>query len=198
MHDAFPGLAGKEIYLPLLGDFQLDNAETAITCLAFLQQIGNEISADDIIQGFKGLRWPGRFEIISRNPLVIIDGAHNYDSFRKLKATIDIYLSKRKKIFIFGVSEDKEVRKMLSIINPSIDLLIITQAKHPRALGIGSIEQCARKIGMEYTKADSVEDSLKSAMEEIQGQTAIIAAGSIFIAGEVRKLWPSFQERITL
>ena len=84
---------------------------------------------------------------------------------------------------------------MLTIINPSIDHLIITQAKHPRALDIKSIEKCAKKIGINYTTANSVEDSFRIAMGESREQSAIIAAGSIFIAGEVRKLCPPIQER---
>lgn len=192
---SFPGLLKKDIYLPLLGDFQLDNAATAITCLAILKEMGFEVSVEDIIRGFTHLYWPGRFEIISSQPLVIIDGAHNYDSFRKLKATIDMYLNNKEIILIFGVSEDKEIKRMLTIINPSIDHLIITQAKHPRALDIKSIEKCAKKIGINYTTANSVEDSFRIAMGESREQSAIIAAGSIFIAGEVRKLCPPIQER---
>lgn len=183
-----------EFFMPLLGDHQLNNAATAIACVLELSNYGYRISIDDMIKGFGQIDWPGRFEIISRQPLIIIDGAHNRDSIRKFKATIDLYLPGKKKILIFGASEDKEVKLMLSILQPSIDRLIITKAKHPRALEVEDIEKIARDLGFNYDLTGNVEESLEIALKKCESDSVILAAGSIFIAGAVKEIWSSHME----
>ena len=126
---------------------------------------------------------------ISHEPLIIVDGSHNRDSIRKFKAAVDLYLAEKKKILIFGASEDKEVKLMLSIIQPSIDKLIITKAEHPRAMETGDIEGFAQQLEMDYSVTENVEDSLKLALELYEPGSLILAAGSIFVAGAVKNIW---------
>ena len=185
----------KDFDFPLLGNHQLDNARTALACVNELQQEGYSIEYQSMYKGLNGLKWPGRFEVISKDPLIIIDGAHNRDSFRKLKEAIDLYLSDKQKILIFGASEDKEVKLMLSTINPSIDRLIVTKAQHPRALESEILQEKAREIGIDCDAAKSVEESIELAVKYYTPGSAILAAGSIFIAGAVKEIWRSQGER---
>jgi dihydrofolate synthase/folylpolyglutamate synthase len=186
---------GKEFVLPLLGDHQLDNARTALVCVRELEKRGYSISYESIYAGLKELKWPGRFEVISRKPLIIIDGAHNRDSFQKLKDALDLYLAGKKIIFIFGASEDKEVERMLATIQPSIDRLIVTQAQHPRAFESDILLERAKTLGFECDAAKTVEESIELAVKYYTNESVIIAAGSIFIAGAVREIWQSQIER---
>jgi dihydrofolate synthase/folylpolyglutamate synthase len=172
-----------------LGDHQLENTRTALTCITELETNGYTFSPESIKKGIETLFWPGRFEILSRDPLVIIDGAHNRDSFRKLERTMAEYLHGREKILIFGASEDKEVELMLKIIEPQVNLLVITQAAHPRALQGSEIQNRAARLGMRSVVTGSVEEALEYALNQYQKNSAILAAGSIFIAGAVKEIW---------
>lgn len=178
-----------DFFIPLIGDHQLENARSAYICVQALRQKGFRISENQIEEGFKNIQWPGRMEVISHNPLIIVDGAHNRDSFRKFKATVDTYLPGKKRLLIFGASEDKEVELMLEIIQTSIDELIITRAQHPRALEGEKIAAIAGKLGMKFIITDSVEIGLEQATQDYTEDSVILAAGSIFIAGAVKEIW---------
>ncbi|BBB48569.1 bifunctional folylpolyglutamate synthase/dihydrofolate synthase [Pelolinea submarina] len=181
--------SSPEFFMLLIGRHQLENARTAYVALEVLKDKGFPITEDQIRDGYRNIDWPGRMEIISRNPLIIVDGAHNRDSFRKFKNTIDAYLPDKKKLLIFGASEDKEVELMLGRIQSSLDVLIITKAQHPRALEGEVIAVKAEKMNIKYHITDSVEDALATALRLADDQTVILAAGSIFIAGAVKNVW---------
>ncbi len=178
-----------EFFMPLIGDHQLENARTAYVAVQILKEKDFNLPEEQIKAGFMNINWPGRMEVISREPLIIVDGAHNRDSFLKLKNTIDKYLPDKKKILIFGASEDKEVELMLGRINSSIDELIITKALHPRALEGEIIAVKAEKLNMNYRITSSVEDAISQALHDYNDQSVILAAGSIFIAGAVKNVW---------
>ena len=176
-----------DIFIPLLGDHQIENAISAFACIEELKRKGIQISTDAIIKGFKNVKWPGRFEIINKQPLVIVDGAHNSDSFRKLEKTIKKYLSGRKIILIFGASEDKEVVSMLRIIQPHIKTLIITRSEHPRAMELNSIKEIADSLKISSVIEDNVKNAIGEAFVLSDETSVILAAGSIFIAGAVKE-----------
>jgi ATP-dependent Lon protease len=178
---------GQELNLPLLGDHQLENARTALTCIMELENKGYQFSLESIQKGIETLNWPGRFEILNRDPLLIIDGAHNRDSFRKLERTMAEYLQGKEKILIFGASEDKEVELMLKIIRPQVDLLVITQAAHPRALHGCEIQDRAMRLGMRNRVTGSVEEALEYALNQYQHNSAILAAGRFLSPGLLKK-----------
>ena len=174
-----------KFHLPLLGKHQVSNALVTYAVIRELRHQENVISKESIKNGFASVNWPGRFEIIQKKPLIVIDGAHNPDSFRKLKAAINDYLPLKKVIMIFGVSEDKNVRSMLRIVKPVVENLIITRSNHPRALEIEKIKIIADKLGFKNQIEDKIEDAILIALSKARNDTAIIASGSIFIAGAV-------------
>lgn len=178
----------KLINLPLLGAHQLENAGTAFAVIQELRKQGFEISDQAVRDGFANVQWPGRFEVIQREPLMIIDGAHNPESFRRLAETIKHLLPDRKVVFVFGVSEDKNVKSMLKIIQPLVEHLIITQSEHPRALGIYEIQAIANLLEIPNAAYSEVGQA-RDAAERFAGKNGvIIAAGSIFIAGAFRQM----------
>jgi len=176
-----------DIFISLLGDHQIDNAVTAFACIEELKRQGIDIDSDAISLGFKNINWPGRFEVINKKPLVIIDSAHNLDSFRKLAATIRKYLPEQQVLLIFGASEDKEVEKMLNIIKPLIKNLIITRSEHPRAMEINKIEGIATHLNIPFVIEENIKNAIGEALVRSDDLTAIVAAGSIFIAGAVKE-----------
>ncbi|NMB58681.1 MAG: bifunctional folylpolyglutamate synthase/dihydrofolate synthase, partial [Chloroflexi bacterium] len=97
---------GVDFYIPLLGRHQVDNAATAITAVMKLRQLGYEISDKAMQDGLAKVVWPCRFEVISRNPLIVVDSAHNRDSAHKLRLAVQDYFPEKPITLIFGASED--------------------------------------------------------------------------------------------
>ena len=101
------GRLGKyKLTIPLLGQYQLVNAATAIGALEVLIEKGNKISLKSIVQGMKEVNWEGRLQVLNRHPLVVVDGAHNRDSAQKLRQSLEQYFNFDRAILIVGMSSD--------------------------------------------------------------------------------------------
>jgi dihydrofolate synthase/folylpolyglutamate synthase len=185
------GEQGEHFYnLSLLGDHQLDNAVTAYTTLMRLKTFGFDLPDEAIKTGFETVSWPGRFEILSRNPWVIIDSAHNPDSAARLAKTIDDYFYGKTVILVFGVSEDKDIHGMLDALCPKVDLIVATESFHPRAMAADELAEIVKMHQVPVTAFDTAEDALDFAISKTETQDAvIITAGSIFIAAAIRDIW---------
>ena len=175
--------------IPLLGDHQINNAITAFACVMRLRKLGYEINESALKNGFSRVEWQGRFEVICQKPLIIVDGAHNRASFRKLRDTIEKYLAGKKVILIFGASEDKEVKLMLKIIKPYIDHFIFTKSEHPRALGLDKLEKFASSLDLNNYSISEIDSIIPLILRNSDQKKAYIASGSIFIAGAIKQLF---------
>ena len=171
--------------MTLLGDHQLDNALTAYAVVKNLPP-QYHVSEAAISAGFRKAHWTGRFEVISKSPMIIIDGAHNPYSFEKLSQTIQKYLPGEKVALIFGASEDKDVPQMIEIISPFVEKIIYTRSDHPRAM---SREDFLAILTPQQLQEFCFEE-LETLITEIKRNTddIYLAAGSIFIAGAVKQM----------
>ena len=182
-----PELPPLTLRIPLLGSHQVENA---VTAYAALKMSGLALSDAQIAQGFAQVRWPCRFEIASREPVVIFDSAHNEDAFVRLAQTLETYFPNRKAVLILGISEDKHLQAMLAAIKPLIDTLIVTRADHPRALEPEKIIATARSIELQTEAVTPVETALDRALEIAKKNGSIIlSAGSMFVTAEVKTAW---------
>ncbi|HEX2979399.1 MAG TPA: cyanophycin synthetase, partial [Anaerolineaceae bacterium] len=175
--------------LPLLGKHQIDNAVTAYAALQAARQAGLRISTEAIQKGFAGVEWPGRFEVMNRDPLLIVDSAHNPDSAAKLRQALDDYLPGMPVILLFGASEDKDVWGMFQELIPRVERVIATQSVHPRAMEAEKIVELAQRLGCPAKAVLPFEAALQTALSEAGGRSAVIAAGSLFIAAAARHAW---------
>lgn len=175
--------------IPLLGQHQVENAATAYAVLQTARNYGLRISGAEIEQGFEQVFWPGRFEVLSRNPILIVDSAHNRDSALKLRLAIDDYLSGRPVILIFGASEDKDVRGIFTELLPRVCNVICTQSFHPRAMDSQKLVELAHTFGKPAQAVVPVEQAVQRGVELAGQEAALIAAGSVFIAAGVRESW---------
>jgi dihydrofolate synthase/folylpolyglutamate synthase len=175
--------------LPLLGFHQAQNAATAYAALQVAAQQGIKVTDADIEAGFAKVAWAGRFEIMQRDPILVVDSAHNQDSALKLRLAMDDYLNGRSIILLFGVSEDKDIRGMLDQLMPRVDLFIATQSIHPRAMDARKLVELAQQYGKPALVSQSVEDGFSLAMANAKRDSVIVAAGSIFVAAAVREIW---------
>lgn len=190
------GLALR-VEIPLLGLHQVENAACAYTVILEARRQGWAVSDEAVRAGFAGVTWPGRFELLHRNPLVIVDSAHNRDSAHRLRQTLDDYLPGMPVVLIFGASEDKDVKGMLEELKPRVSEIIATQSVHPRAMAGGRVVEIAAQVGCPAQATSSVEDAVDLAVKLAGQDKVILAAGSLFIAAAVRDVWHTLLEDLT-
>ena len=131
--------------------------------------------------------WPCRFEIVSRDPLIVLDGAHNVDSTTRLIETINEYLSGRKFILIFGVSVDKDIAGIMELLLPKVDRVIFAKSEHPRAADPAMLVELGQRNETPQESAQNVAAAIKRAIELADEKTIILITGSLFIAADARK-----------
>jgi len=173
--------------LPLLGAHQIENAAIAYTAL---KASGIPISDQAIQKGISQVKWPARFEVVRRAPPVILDSAHNQDSFVRLRDTLDEYFPGQMVYLVFGASEDKNIPGMFAEMKPKIERLIVTRADHPRALEPEKIIELANQSGLEAEAVSPVESAFARALE-LSGKdgSIVLSAGSMFVTAEVMRAW---------
>ncbi|MEJ5201691.1 MAG: cyanophycin synthetase, partial [Anaerolineales bacterium] len=178
-----------EIFVPMLGLHQVENAATAYAALCVAIEQGLHISKEAVYEGFRRVFWPGRFEVLRRDPPLIVDSAHNRDSALKLRIAIDDYLSEWPVLLVFGASEDKDVAGMFTELLPRVERLIVTESFHPRAIKAERLVELAHRFGRSAQKVLPIEGALEKALELAGSQTAIVVAGSLFVAAAARETW---------
>jgi dihydrofolate synthase/folylpolyglutamate synthase len=177
------------LWLPLLGEHQLENAATAMAALSLLRGAGVEVSDAAIRDGFRSVRWPGRLEILGRAPLVVADSAHNGESAAKLVAALRALLDFRRLIVILGVSSDHATPELLVTLLSGADLAIATRSRHPRAASPAWLQQRAGDLGLELEVSDTVPRALDRALADAGPADLICCTGSVFVAAEARADW---------
>jgi dihydrofolate synthase/folylpolyglutamate synthase len=178
-------LASYELSLPLLGRHQLDNAAAAVAALEVLVEKGFSISRDSIAEGIGRVSWPGRLQILSRQPLLVADGAHNADSAQKLRQSLVEYFKFDRAILIIGTSGDKDVAGIVSGLVPLFDEVIATRTRHPRALAPPQVAAEFERYGIGAEITDTVSEAVSRALSLAGPRDLICATGSLFVVGEV-------------
>jgi dihydrofolate synthase/folylpolyglutamate synthase len=172
--------------IPLLGVHQIENAAIAYTAL---KASGIPISDEAIQKGFSRAKWPARFEILRREPPVVIDSAHNRDSALRLRQTLDEYFPEIPVILIFCALEDKDITGMLEELKPRLECVVATHADHPRAPSAEWIAEQVRKVDLPVEAVIPVANALERALELAGTQKLVLSAGSVAFAGEVSAAW---------
>ncbi len=187
----------KNVKISLLGTYQPDNAATAIEACFALKDAGVKISDKNIYNGLHNTTEPGRFEIISKKPLTVIDGAHNEPASQRLRESIQKYFPDRKLIFIIGVLKDKEYDK---VIENTCDLCehVITVTAHnkTRALSALDLALSVKKVNPTVTTADSVDEAVELAYMLSDKDSAVIAFGSLSYLFQVKKAVDKYKDKV--
>lgn len=177
-------LGSYKLSIPLLGQYQLGNAATAVAALEVLAARGFDISRDGIIDGLARVSWAGRFQILSQHPLMIVDGAHNPDSARKLRESLAQYFDFDRAILVTGVSFDKDIDGIASELVPLFDKVIVTRSRHPRAMALDQLTAAFGRQGVEAQAAEGIPEALSLARSIAGARDLICVAGSLFVVAE--------------
>lgn len=177
------GLTGLK--LALYGPHQVKNAALALAAIELMRAQGVDINEKAIRAGLKKASWPGRFEILSRKPLIVLDGAHNPAGAAALKNALS-GLKKKRLILVAGIMSDKEIDGILKELVPSCDLVIATAPSGERSAKPGVIMEAASKYGKPVTGAKTVREACKKALSIASPNDCVCVAGSLFTVGEAR------------
>ena len=173
--------------LGLKGVYQTENASLAYSAAIALKNMGYDISNHDLFWGLKNAKWPGRFEVLSKEPLFIIDGAHNEDGAKALATSLKRIYNGRKFLFIIGILADKEYEKMLEELLPFASKVLCVTPLNPRALSAKELSEVIKKKNpaLQVMPCKSVEEALQKAYYEENEDT--VAFGSLYYIGEIRR-----------
>ena len=192
------------VKLPLMGNHQQINAAVAIATLLELRKTGMNTKPEAVLSGLAHVRWPGRLEVVRRDPLVIVDGAHNADSIAKINQAMHDIFYKQPLIVVFGSLRDKDIKGMVdelgssvaNVFGPQLKKLIITRPNYIRAADPKIAAEAAQARGIEV---EVIED-LSSALARAEGfavegpntpATApiVLVTGSLYIVAEAREYY---------
>lgn len=178
----------NELEIKLLGEHQIYNAALAVEAIKKLNIYGYHIDENSIRNGLYYAKWPGRLEIIKKEPFVVIDGAHNPQGISALKNALRLFNFK-KLILVTGMLKDKDTKNMLDIIVPEADLIITTTPVSERAY---TAEELSKKIEDKNTvHIDKIEDASKYALMNAGKDDMVLFCGSLYMIGHVRSFLKS-------
>ena len=183
---------GLRLNVPLLGDYQLHNAATALTVLETLRARGWDISDEAIVRGLAKTRWPARFEVLGREPLFLLDGGHNPQCAEVVAENLTKYLGDEPLVILTGVLADKDYRAMMQSVLPHAKEFLCVTPDSPRALPAEQLADVLREMG---AKAQSFEDIPSAVHEALRTGEPVLAFGSLYMAGDIRKSY--YRERKT-
>ena len=183
---ASPG-GSRELWLPLLGVHQLENAATAVAAIDALRSGGVAVSEESIGEGLRRLSWPGRLEVLGDKPLIVVDGAHNGHSARRLRQALQDYFSFDRAIVVMGVSGDKIIGAMAEELAPLTHLLIATRSQHPRAAEPQAVAAAFAAQGVASETCPTVATALDRARALAGRDDLICVVGSLFVVAEARE-----------
>ncbi|MFW5648262.1 MAG: bifunctional folylpolyglutamate synthase/dihydrofolate synthase [Candidatus Alkaliphilus sp. MAG34] len=179
----------NNVKIKLAGLHQIYNACTALGAIEILKEHRNiNISDGAILRGLNNTKWAGRFEVLQKEPLIIIDGAHNLHGADSLKKNIEILLKDYKITFVVGMLQDKDVKAVLEDLIPLADRVIATRPDNPRAMKASDLAKELRTFGKETYFYEDIKEAIKMALKVTNRDEAIIFAGSLYMIGEVRKI----------
>lgn len=182
-----PGAEHADVRVPLLGAHQCQNAALAIAAADLLRQHGFTTTDRTLRAGFARVRWPGRLEVLSRRPWLVVDGAHNVDSAEKLARALTDCFSARRIWLILGVSRDKDIEGIARALAPVVSGVIVTAATHPRAADPALVAAAAGRAGLTTERADDIAAALDRARALAGPRDLICATGSLFVVAAVRE-----------
>jgi len=177
----------KNIKISMLGKHQILNAAVAIKAINVLADNGFKITDEAIKTGLLKAKWPGRLEIVNREPLFILDGAHNIQGTDNLIKNLKNLLQNKKFIFIVGVLKDKEYEAMLLKFIPfASKFFTVTPQNTPRGMKSEDLAEFIKIYHENVQAFDSVGDAINEAINTISSDEVICAFGSLYYIGEVR------------
>ena len=177
----------SRVQLGLRGRHQTENAACAIETVEILTELGLDASREALIDGLRGVKWPGRLELVNSRPRILLDGAHNPGGARRLRRHLDEFASTPITL-IFGAMKDKDVEGIAAALFPAAQTVVVTRIADLRWEGSHRIAALAVEARRAFIATDTVEQALSHARRVTPEKGTICVAGSLHLVGEVKKV----------
>lgn len=192
------GMAARyeEVFLPAHGDYQAHNAALAVAATeALIGRGGTAVPGDVMEEAFGKVRVPGRLEVVRPQPTIVVDAAHNPAGLAATLGGFEEAFEAKYTVALVGILEGKDAEMMLSLLEPAVDTIVVTQSTSPRSITAEALGEMARDIFDDDDRvivADRLDDAVATAANLAEahgdGHGVVLATGSVTIAGEVRLL----------
>lgn len=185
---SFSYKAWVNVQIRLAGSYQIQNAALALEAVEALREAGYQLSDEQVRAGMLNTVWRGRFTLLRRDPVVIIDGAHNPGAAQELKQSLELYFPGKKLHYIMGMFKDKDVQTVIELSAPLAEDIITVETPHnPRALPAQALCQAVRGVNSHVQAAESIAQAVKMSLERADKEDIIIIFGSLSFLGEAEK-----------
>lgn len=172
----------------MIGEYQVYNASLAITTILALRERGLiDIENSEIYKGILNTKWNGRIEVLKRDPIFLIDGAHNLQGMENLSEALELF-DYRKLILGISILKDKDIDNMLKTIVPLADTVIATEANIPRKLPATELKEKIKGYAREVIIEKDIKNAVLKAIEIADKDDMIVFGGSLYLIGEVRTI----------
>lgn len=174
------------VNLNLLGVHQMLNCGVVLLAVEELRTMGFLITDDHIEKALEDVRWPGRMEMISTDPLIIIDGAHNIDGAINLRESMEFYFREKKIILILGILGDKDVESIANVLTQNTKITLCITPEYYRGKNSKALYQMI-KDKVKAEPCDTYDDAVARSLELYTEGDIILVAGSLYIIGDMEK-----------
>lgn len=190
----------RELTITMAGAFQIENAALALDAINALKRMGYIIPDTAVFGGMKKTQWPGRFSVISKNPLFIVDGSHNEAGAIKLAQSLKLYFPDKNIIYIMGVFGDKEYSKIIQSTHElASHIITVATPDNIRALPAYDLAVEVKKYHSSVTAVDSLEEAVEISYLLSDKNTVIIAFGTLSFIGGITNIVKTIKDpRISL
>ena len=178
--------AWKDLWIPLVGVYQMNNAAVVLTAVEALREEGWNLSDEAVRQGLRNTSWPARFEVLRRDPVFIVDGGHNPHGIRATAESLKRIFPGKKFVFVTGVMADKDVEHILGLIVPLAERFYTVTPDNPRAMKADVLAGRIAAMGAEAIPCGSVAEGVQAAMDYAGKDGVCCALGSLYMSGDVR------------
>ena len=179
---------GRSVFVPFPGKHQRENCITALTVIDLLKEQGIAISEKAVREGIAKTRNPARCEVVSENPLVILDGCHNEDSAKALCSVMEKHLKGKKITALMGMMADKDIDKVLSMMMPYFEKVYTVTPSNPRAIDSEELCEKIKKLGTDAESITLDKNIINKIIESIEEDGVLIVCGSLYLCSDVYNL----------
>ena len=177
----------KDLHISLAGLYQPYNTATVLTVIDLLRDRGLTIPEEAIRQGLASVKWPARFEILSKEPLIIADGGHNPEGIDAAIESVKTYFKGEKILLLTGVMADKDYDRMVARMGEVASRAFCVRPANDRALDPVKYAESFRAMGIPAEGYTTVAEGVRSAAETAKAEgKALLCLGSLYMYGEVR------------
>ena len=179
----------SDLHIPLLGSYQSKNAAVAITALTVLAARGWRITETQIREGLARVVWPGRFELLGRHPVFLLDGSHNPHGMAATVEGLKTLFPGKRFVFLLSIMADKDVDEMLRLLLPLADQFFTVTADNPRAMPGRELAQRIRAMGAPAEFCTDIVQGVAAAQGAAGYRGRVCALGTLYFSGAVRQAY---------